>query len=115
MPTSVFLTYSLPANSNISVASVTASGAVSADTITATTSVATAALSASGDFAATTITMGNGGALRTDTTTGHTAVLQAYDVDGAAYKTFATLTNGNTPTMATLPPSGGTIALSATT
>lgn len=41
----------------------------------------------------------NGGALRTNTTAGNTVALQAYDVDGSAYTTFATLTANNTPTM----------------
>jgi hypothetical protein len=40
-----------------------------------------------------------GGALKTATSAGNTALLQAYDVDGAAYTTFATLTANNTPTM----------------
>lgn len=42
--------------------------------------------------------LSNGGALQTNTTTAHTGLIQAYDVDGAAYTTFGTLTNGNTPT-----------------
>lgn len=37
-------------------------------------------------------------AIKTDTGIGDTALIQAYDVDGAAYVTFATLTAGNTPT-----------------
>ena len=45
------------------------------------------------------VTLSNGGALRTATGIGHTALLQAYDVDGALYTTFATLTAGNTPSM----------------
>ena len=36
--------------------------------------------------------------LRTSTSAGNTLLLQAYDVDGAAYTTFATLTANNTPT-----------------
>ncbi|QGH73464.1 MAG: tail fiber protein [Siphoviridae sp. ctvD11] len=46
----------------------------------------------------TTITFATGGAVRTDTGSGNTLLLQAYDVDGAAYTTFGTLTAGNTPT-----------------
>lgn len=57
------------------------------------------------------IAIANGGALKTDTTTAHTAVLQAYDVDGTAYKTFATLTNGNTPSLAIAAPAGGTVSI----
>lgn len=53
--------------------------------------------------------------LTPDQTTAHTGVFQAYDVDGAAYKTFATLTNGNTPDFSILPPVGGTITLQAST
>jgi hypothetical protein len=45
------------------------------------------------------VTLSTGGALRTSTSNTNTVLLQAYDVDGAAYTTFATLTAGNTPTM----------------
>lgn len=41
----------------------------------------------------------SGVALQTGKTNADTLRLQAYDVDGAAYTTFATLTAGNTPTM----------------
>src|SRR5690606_3154585 len=37
--------------------------------------------------------------VRTGTGSGNTLLLQAYDVDGAVYETFATLTAGNTPTV----------------
>jgi hypothetical protein len=47
----------------------------------------------------TSITLDNGAGLQTSTTTGNTALLRAYDVDGTAYTTFATLTAGNSPTM----------------
>lgn len=57
------------------------------------------------------IVLANGKALQTDTTTAHTAKLKAYDVDGTAYKTFLTLTNGNTPSMAIAAPSGGTVSI----
>ncbi len=57
------------------------------------------------------VVLSNGKALKTDTTTGHTAKFQAYDVDGTAYKTFMTLTNGNTPSLGITAPSGGTIAV----
>lgn len=43
--------------------------------------------------------MGAGSGIRTGTAAGNTFVLAAYDVDGAAYTTFATLTANNTPTM----------------
>ena len=45
------------------------------------------------------ITLQTGGALRTGTSAADTALIQAYDVDGASYTTFATLTANNTPTM----------------
>lgn len=45
------------------------------------------------------ITLPTGAALQTSTSDTNTLLLQAYDVDGAAYTTFATLTAGNTPTM----------------
>lgn len=51
----------------------------------------------------------NGKAIKTDTTMAHTALLQAYDVDGAAYKTFVTLTNANVPTCTISQPAGATL------
>jgi hypothetical protein len=45
------------------------------------------------------IVFSTGTAIRTGTSAANTALLQAYDVDGASYTTFATLTAGNTPTM----------------
>ncbi len=61
------------------------------------------------------LTLVNGKAVRPDTTTAHTALLQAYDVNGTAYKTFATLTNGDTPDLTVAPPSGGTVTVQAST
>lgn len=61
------------------------------------------------------ITLANGSSFRTNTTTANTAVFQAYDVDGAAYLTFATLTNGNTPSFNITAPAGGTIAINGAT
>jgi|GEM_PF-3909232 len=66
------------------------------------------------------VTLATGKALHPDTTTAHTMLLQAYDVDGTAYKTFGTFTNGNTPSYALAQPSGGTLtwdggAIGATT
>jgi len=43
------------------------------------------------------LTLDAGGSLRTSTSATNTALLQAYDVDGASYTTFGTLTAGNTP------------------
>lgn len=48
-------------------------------------------------------------AVSSGTTPGNQWFIQAYDVDGAVYKTFATLTNGNTPDFTISPPSGGTV------
>jgi hypothetical protein len=42
--------------------------------------------------------LATGGGLRTAKLAANTALLQAYDVDGGAYTTFATLTANNTPT-----------------
>lgn len=42
--------------------------------------------------------LSSAGALQTGTTASNTALLQAYDVDGAVYATFATLTANNIPT-----------------
>lgn len=54
------------------------------------------------------LNVGTGGALRTDTTTAHTALLQAYDTDtGPGYVTFGTLLNGNAPSLTIAPPTGG--------
>jgi hypothetical protein len=45
-----------------------------------------------------TLTPNTAGAYRTATSDTNTALLQAYDTNGAAYTTFATLTAGNPPT-----------------
>jgi len=45
------------------------------------------------------LTMATGGAIRTNTGAGNTLLFQAYDVDGAAYSTFATMTAANDPSM----------------
>jgi hypothetical protein len=61
------------------------------------------------------ITFDNGGSIRTGTTSGDTLLLNAYDVDGATYTTFGTLTAGNTPTFdlsASTTLAGGVIATS---
>jgi len=51
----------------------------------------------------------NGKAIRTNTTTAHTALLQAYDVNGTTYRTFLTLTNGDVPSCTISQPAGGTL------
>jgi hypothetical protein len=45
------------------------------------------------------LTLTNGSSLQTSTSAGNTLNLRAYDVDGASYTTFATLTANNTPTL----------------
>ena len=45
------------------------------------------------------IAFGDEGAIQTSKSDADTLSLQAYDVDGAAYSTFLTLTAGNSPTM----------------
>ncbi len=47
----------------------------------------------------TSITLDPGAGIQTATSAGNTALLQAYDVDGASYTTFATLTANNAPAM----------------
>jgi len=51
------------------------------------------------------IIVSTGQAIQTATSAGNTALFQAYDVDGASYTTFATLTANNTPTFSILPTS----------
>lgn len=54
------------------------------------------------------LAVANGKALKTDTTTAHTALLQAYDTNtGPAYVTFGTLLNGDAPSLTFAPPAGG--------
>lgn len=45
------------------------------------------------------VILNTGGGIKTGISSAVTALLQAYDVDGASYTTFATLTANNTPTM----------------
>ena len=60
----------------------------------------TATIDASNNLAGiANVTLTAGSALRTATSAGNTLLLQAYDVDGTAYVTFATLTANNHPTM----------------
>lgn len=55
-----------------------------------------------------TFTLADAGAVRTDTTSGHTGLIQAYDNDtGPGYVSFGTLTNGNSPTLVFANPAGG--------
>ncbi len=56
---------------------------------------------------------GSGGGLRTSTSAGNNVLLQARDVDGAAYSTFITLTANNTPSCTIEQPSGGSLIINA--
>lgn len=55
---------------------------------------------------ASSLTMSNGGTIGTTTTNANSLTLRGYDVDGAAYKNFMTILNGNTPQMAWASPAG---------
>lgn len=56
-------------------------------------------LSDTGDMSGiATLTINTTGAIRSATGAGNTLLIQAYDVDGTAYTTWATLTANNTPT-----------------
>ncbi len=57
------------------------------------------------------VTIEDGKGIQTTTTTANTVKFNAYDVNGTAYKTFATLTSGDTPSFAIVAPSGGTVAI----
>ncbi len=54
-------------------------------------------------------TFTNGSGTKTGTTAADTYLLTAYDVDGAASRTFGTATAGNTPSFAWSQPAGGTM------
>lgn len=68
------------------------------------------ALSGSINVTKTNIVLGNGKAMQTGTTNSDTALIQAYDVNDTTYRTFATLTAGNTPSLAISQPAGGTLS-----
>lgn len=53
-------------------------------------------------------------ALRTDTTDAHTGAVQGYDVNDATYRSILSWTNGNAVAAALATPSGGTLAIDAT-
>ncbi len=61
------------------------------------------------------IMLGNGLALKTDTTNAHTAKLQAYYTTGTAYETLATLTNGTTPNLNIAASTHGTVTIDGAT
>lgn len=53
----------------------------------------------------------NGYAVKTDAVTAHTALFQAYDVNGATYRTFGTLTNADVPSFVISQPAGGALGI----
>lgn len=57
----------------------------------------------------TNLLLNTGGAIRANTSNGNTGLFQAYDVDDVTYRTFGTLTSGNTPSLTFVQPSGGTL------
>jgi hypothetical protein len=59
------------------------------------------------------VVFSTGTGVRTGTTATNTALLQAYDVDDTTYRTFATLTAGNTPSLAISAPAGGSLSITA--
>lgn len=63
-----------------------------------------------GDIAGpTSVTVANNGALRTDTTVGHSAKYQAYDTTNSVYRTFISGTAGTTPAFAISQPTNGAL------
>lgn len=82
------------------VATVTMSGIMADATITrtSTSSGGTVTTATGSETIQTNVRMVPGGAYRTGKTAGDTALLQAYDTNGAAYTTFGTLTANNPPT-----------------
>ena len=91
-------------SANAIVASINSDGAITAVSYGGITEANLLDLSASETITGATWTFNNivlatGKALQTSTSAGNTAIIQAYDVDGTAYTTFATLTANNTPTM----------------
>ena len=56
----------------------------------------------------TNVDLTTGGALRTGTSNTNTVLFQAYDVNNTLYRTFGTLTAGNTPSLVLAGVSGGT-------
>lgn len=73
-------------------------GAAFPDGLTLTNAVLTTALA-------------DGSSIKTTTTDTDNVLFQAYDVDGSAYKTFMTLTAGNTPSLSIAQPAGATLHL----
>jgi hypothetical protein len=62
-----------------------------------------------------TTALADGSTIKTETADTDTVLFQAYDVNGTEYKTFMTLTAGNTPDLSIVVPSGGTLVVDAST
>lgn len=55
--------------------------------------------------------LADGSTIKTATTAADEVLFQVYDTDGAAYATWATMTANNTPSVAIVTPSGGTLTI----
>lgn len=64
---------------------------------------------------ATDLQLLNGHSLLSGENSSDAFYLKAYDVDDTTYKTFVTLTSGNTPSMSIIPPTGGNVSILANT
>lgn len=62
-----------------------------------------------------TTALATGSEIKTGTTAADTILFRVYDVNGAAYQTFMTLTANNTPDVAIVTPTGGTLSIDAAT
>lgn len=62
-----------------------------------------------------TTALATGSAIKTGTTAADTVLFRVYDVDGAAYQTFMTLTANNTPDVTIITPTGGSLSIDAAT
>lgn len=59
--------------------------------------------------------LANGSTIKSGQTSGNNVLIQAYDNDNSTYRTFATLTSGNTPSFALAAPAGGTLTVDPST
>jgi len=67
-------------------------------------------------YLGTALELGNAAVIRGDATDAHTYKASVYDVNGAAYVDWLTVTNGNTPSVVIAAPAGGTtISIQANT
>lgn len=62
-----------------------------------------------------TTALANGSSIKTPTTNAHTVLFQVYDVDGTTYRTWCTMTAGNTPDVSLVTPNGGSASIDAAT